>query len=66
MPLKAEPKDLRVLTNTDEASGVLARRHHIAGRELKGLASLVPEFGRAADHAVDHDLALGETCGVRR
>ena len=35
---KAEPKDLRVLTDTDEACGLLARRHHVAGREFKVLA----------------------------
>src|SRR5438552_1895629 len=54
------------LPEAGEADRLLARRHHVAGGELDALAGLLLELGRAANDAIDHDLALGKAARVRR
>ena len=62
---QAQPEDLSIFAYPYEIYRVLARRNHIAGRKFKSLARTILEFRRAANDAINNNLAFREKGGVR-
>src|SRR5471030_2203742 len=62
---QAQPEDLSIFTYACEIDRILARRNGIAGRKFEILPGVVGKCGRAANDAIDNDLALVEKRSVR-
>src|ERR1700733_3114452 len=63
---QAQPENLSILAYPHEMYRVLARCNRIAGHKFKILAVPLLEFGRAANDAIDNDLAFPEKGSILR